>query len=747
MAEKFPIVARTLTGLEEALGDELRGLGAESIEVGKRFVAFTGDRTVLYRANLCCRLAIRILTPIAEFPATDEKQLYAGVQAIDWADLVASTGSIWVDPHVRDSFLTHSLYGAQLVKDAIVDQLRERFGKRPTVDRDRPDLRIALHLSENRARLYRDASGESLHKRGYRAKTLAAPLSEVLAAGMLVLAGWSSETPLVDGMCGAGTIAIEAALLARNLAPGLHRPDFGFFRWRDFDRDLWASVVAEARKRARPTAEITIRASDQDCEAVSIARDNARRAGVAADIRFEESEFERLRPEGPAGLVVLNPPYDERLKAQRLGDLYRRIGDVLKQRFGGWQAAILTGSREAAKNIGLRPRRRFVVFNGPIECRLLAFDLVAPRPRAADAASDAIEQPGGDDDGVDSVPSSPSSSPARVGGRSEAWARQAEIFRNRLEKLARHRRKWARRQDISCYRLYERDIPEIPFVIDWYEGRLHAQEFERPHDRTEGEHSVWVERMIRLAGETLGVDRADIFVKRHIRRVDRVQYDRVDDIGRVFDVREGGLTFKVNLSDYLDTGLFLDHRQTRAMVRAAAKGKRFLNLFAYTGSFTVYAAAGEATETTTVDLSNTYLEWAEANLAANDFKGKKHRLVRDDGREFLRRDRGAPYDLVVIDPPTFSNSKRTKDDWDVQRDHRELLELAISRTSPRGLIYFSTNSRRFRFDAEDLPGWTSREITRQTLPPDFRNRRIHRSFLIMPAAVPSDVGQAAPRKS
>ena len=318
------------------------------------------------------------------------------------------------------------------------------------------------------------------------------------------------------------------------------------------------------------------------------------------------------------------------------------------------------------------------------------------------------------------------------GGLHADAERQAAEFGNRLKKLARHLRRWPTKRGITCYRIYERDIPEVPLVVDRYEDALHIAEFDRPHERTAAEHADWLDHMIAVAAEALETPKDLVFVKRRQRQRGTEQYERFDDARVVKIVNEGGLKFEVNLSDYLDTGLFIDHRVTRGMVRDAAAGKRFLNLFAYTGSFTVYAAAGGASETVTVDLSPVYLEWAERNLELNGLAGPQHRLVRADSREFIASLNGRPqFDLAVIDPPTFSNSKRVDDDWDVQQDYQWLLNETLRCMTPGGVIYFSTNSRKFKFDEQALRGATVREISNKTVPEDFRNKRIHRCWRVV----------------
>ena len=325
--------------------------------------------------------------------------------------------------------------------------------------------------------------------------------------------------------------------------------------------------------------------------------------------------------------------------------------------------------------------------------------------------------------------------PAFGGLRPEA-SRQAEEFANRLRKRARHLRRWPTRRAITCYRIYDRDVPEVPLAIDRYEDVLHIAEYARPHDRTPAEHADWLDLMIETACRVLEVPRQLAFVKRRTRQrgTDPIPASgQTRGVTRI--VQEAGLRFHINLTDYLDTGLFLDHRITRAAVRDAAEGKRVLNLFAYTGSFSVYAAAGGAAATTSVDLLPTHVKWARENMALNGYQeGRAHRFVRADASQYLAAlPAGAQFDLAIVDPPTFSNSKRMADHWDVQRDHADLLNQLAAHLAPGGIVFFSTNFRQFQFDTTAITSLAAHEISRQTVPEDFRNRRIHRSWKLVRA--------------
>ena len=802
--EPARFTARTLEGLEWVLARELEGVGARDLRIGRRTIEFSAesgqDRATLYRAVLECRTAIRVLEPLGRFVVDSPESLYRAMQEVDWTEQLKVADSLRVDAAIHDTFLTHSLYAAQIVKDAVVDQLRTPSGKRPNVQLRGATLRIALHLVGNVATVFRDAAGRSLHQRGWRMGEVEAPLSEVLAAGILAIAGWwrpgeaggsTSGEPLLDPMCGSGTLVIEGATIAAGMAPGLwraRRRAHGFFRFRDRDTSLADRLVAELESRVRvPVAEMFI-ASDLDPRAVEAARACAEAAGVSAAVAVDTRHFEEVRPVPHAGLVVTNPPYGERLPLPRAGALFRRLGDWLVQRCGGWRAAILAADTPALAHLGLRPSHRIPLMNGPIPCKLLELTIrertpavpaqpnpVSPPPpevegrgdvsitrssHAAAASRDRGEdaepwrfrpeevssgEPGGGErsrrgnssrPGADGANDAASAAPHPGRARARTTADQIGDFRRRLAKRFKHLAKWARRQGIEAFRVYDRDIPEIPLAIDWYAGWLHAAEYDRPHERTEIEHEVWLDRMIEAAAAELGVPLDRTFLKTRRRQRGGEQYEKVAERKALVTVHEGGLAFECNLSDYVDTGLFLDHRITRSLVRDEAAGKRFLNLFGYTGSFSVYAAAGGAAETTSVDLSNTYLDWTRANLARNGFKDAgRHRTVRDEARAFLehRARRGEPpFDLVVVDPPTYSRSAKSETPWDVERDHADLLDLVWRNLSPAGVVYFSTNFRRFHLAADRLePRFTVREITNRTIPEDFRNERIHRCWRLV----------------
>jgi 23S rRNA (guanine2445-N2)-methyltransferase / 23S rRNA (guanine2069-N7)-methyltransferase len=707
-------------GMEYLLRDELVALGAGAREV-LAGVQFEGELKHAYLACLHSRIASRVLLPLAEFDAADPDALYAGVQAVDWSRHFAPDASLAIDASVAQSAITHSHYATLRVKDAIVDQCRERFGMRPDIALERPAIRLNLRLHRDRATLSLDLSGAPLHRRGWRRDQGEAPLKENLAAAMLLRARWpeiyAQGGALLDPMCGSGTLLIEGALMAADVAAGLQRDHFGFLAWRGHDAALWQVLHDEAQARAQQGLR-DLRAcffgSDAAPLMIEVAKKNAQSAGVAGFVQLQRHDVAHMqRPSGyETGLLITNPPYGERMgERNELPGLYRTLGTRLREDFAGWRAAVLVARPERededpAHALGLRVHKRYVLYNGAIPCELLIAEILARE------AVEAVRKP------------------LSPGG---------EMVRNRILKNLRNLKKYLARENIGCFRVYDADLPEYAAAIDVYRGRpangreelsyLHVQEYAAPATVDANAARTRLRDLLRAAGEALDVPRERIALKVRRRGKGGSKYGKLDARGEALIVEEGGLRFEVNLLDYLDTGLFLDHRSVRAKLRELARGKRFLNLFAYTGTASVYAAAGGASETVSVDLSATYLEWASRNLDLNGFGGARHKLAQADAFAFLRADHGR-YGLIYVDPPTFSNSKRAQD-FDVQRDHVALLESCAERLEPHGAIVFSNNARRFRLDALLSERLVIEDLTRASIPPDFSRRPdIHGCWLL-----------------
>jgi len=708
-------VATAPVGAASVLAEELAQFGAEQIRERSHDVKFQGTLEVGYRACLWSRTATRVLLSLGSIDAASSKSIFEAVKRMDWREHLAPGATLACDCSGGNEAIRHTIYGSQLLKDAVCDQLRESTGERPNIKPERPDVLLHLHVEGATALVSVDFSGESLHRRGYRSEGGRAPLKENVAAAVLLRAGWPQIAEqggtLLDPMCGSGTFLTEGALIAADAAPALDREYFGFLGWHGHDAELWARLRAEAlARRAARTARRCILGSDIDSEAVRMAIANASQAGVADWVHVEKRALvEVSRPKGEAGLIVANPPYGERIGAESgLPELYSGLGSILRDRFQGWQAAILTGNPPLARNLGIYAKRTHRVFNGTIECRLLRFDLneaSAQRP-AEEVRADWSSRPG------------------------------AQMFANRLRKNLQRLDPWAEREHIDCFRVYDADMPEYAFAIDLYgrESRhVYVQEYAAP--KTVNQESARERRREALAvlPEVLAVPLAQVHTRVRKQQRGAEQYEKRDSAAERHAVQEGGLKFWVNFRDYLDTGLFLDHRIVRGMLRSWAKDADFLNLFCYTGSATVYAAAGGARSTTGVDLSNTYLDWAHENLLLNGFRGNNHELYRADCLAWLEEQEsgGARFDLILLDPPTFSNSKRMEGVLDVQRDHVGMIRRSLKLLRPAGRLVFSTNYTRFKLDEEGLADLAIEDISAATVPKDFeRHARIHKCFVV-----------------
>jgi 23S rRNA (guanine2445-N2)-methyltransferase / 23S rRNA (guanine2069-N7)-methyltransferase len=755
-AEASRFLVSSPRGLSDLLGRELLSLGAGDARERSTGVSFSGSLEVAYRACLWSRLANRVFLELARFEAADAEAFYRAVREIDWArHLGGPEVTLACDFSGRHPAITHTHFGALKLKDAIVDSVREARAWRPSVELERPSVRVHAHANENQVTVSLDLSGESLHRRGYRGAAGEAPLKENVAAGVLLRAGWpemaaAPGAQFLDPMCGSGTFVIEAAMIAADRAPGLGRDYFGFLGWAGHDAALWGRLLEEAQARARAGVEGALerglygllRGQDRDPVAVRNARANAERAGVQQLVRFEVRALAEAAPVmrvvgagAPSGtntvgaggtdeaasfanaLVCTNPPYGVRLEDRETARaVHRELGAVLRERFQGWNAAVLTGSPEFGLELGIRAHRTHALWNGAIECRLLRMKVESASARE----------------------------PGRLGKGDTHWRESpgAQMFANRLTKNLKKQQAWAQRSGVTCYRLYDADMPEYAFAIDVYKtieeaprgGEptwLYVQEYAAPAE-------IELEAVRKRRGEALSTlpdvtgvapDRIRVRTRRKTRRGD--QYGKVQNRSDYHVVLEDGLRFLVNFDDYLDTGLFLDHRVTRARLRAAASGKRFLNLFAYTCTASVYAAAGGAASTTSVDMSNTYLNWGQRNFELNGLSPERNGLIQADCRVWLQDNTRARerYDLIFIDPPTFSNSKRMEGVLDIDRDHPKLIDECARLLAPGGLIVFSTNAQRFRLEESLSHRYDVRDISGKTLPQDFeRNPRIHRCF-------------------
>ncbi|MGR8930004.1 MAG: bifunctional 23S rRNA (guanine(2069)-N(7))-methyltransferase RlmK/23S rRNA (guanine(2445)-N(2))-methyltransferase RlmL [Gammaproteobacteria bacterium] len=722
---QYQLFATTPKAMEGILAAELETLGGKQIQQKMAGVAFLGDLEMAYKACLWSRTANRILLLLGSFAVESQQDLYNGVKRINWFEHMQPDDSLAVSFSAKNSkAINNTHFGAQKVKDAIVDQMRAKFNKRPNVNTERPSIRINVYLQNETAQLSLDLSGESLHKRGYRDVSIAAPIKENLAAAILLRAGWPKIAgqggSLLDPMCGSGTMLLEGAMIAADYAPGLLREYFGFLGWKKHDAALWQALLNDAKQRREIGLSKlpVIVGYDQDRRTVATALQHVENAGFSGKIHVEKRDIgdASAAESWPKGLVACNPPYGERLGDEaQTAALYRQFGEILKTRFAGWQAAMIISNPELGFRLGIRSQKPITLFNGALECKLLRFNIEEQaffEPKAK-SQQERIEQ-------------------ISRKAQEEQADPQAEMFGNRLRKNLKKLAKWAKQNHVHCYRLYDADLPEYAVAVDVYQGEktwANVQEYESPKSIDPTKATQRLTGIMAEIPKVLQIPADQVFLK--IRRKQKAtdQYEKLGEQGHFHAVEESGCKFWVNFEDYLDTGLFLDHRPIRLLIQQQAKGKRFLNLFAYTGSATVHAIMGGAASSVTVDMSNTYLDWAKRNFELNGFRGN-HKLERANCVKWLAEQASSKqkpqFDLIFLDPPTFSNSKKMDEAFDVQNDHVQLLKNAASLLAPEGVLYFSTNFRRFKMDAAALAGLNIDDISASTIPEDFaRDQKIH----------------------
>ena len=712
------------------MADEIRALGGEVEKETHLGVHWQGTLEQAYRFCLWSRLANRLLLPVLDKEVDSTEQMYELAHSVPWHEYFSANKSIRIDFHGKSQFIKNTQFGAQKIKDAICDRFRDEQGVRPDVSKQ-ADVRIEAQLRKGRLTLYYNFGGESLHKRGYRQMPGVAPLKENLAAAILVRAGWPQMAEeglkeprvFVDPMCGSGTLVMEAAMMAADVAPGLNRAQFGFSQLKEFDQKLWQELLKEARERRQAGMENTqcqFLGFDLADKQINAAQHNLGRAGMEnmkqgglhnkGKIQFKQTPLEELslpnEIQRKQGMMVCNPPYGERLsELPQLAPLYEQLNQVSLNQIPTWKMSIITSNDHLAKAIRRPLFKRYNFMNGAIEAKLLVLDPCDER---------SFQQP-----------------------KTEGFAKgPVEAFANRLKKNLKPLRKWAKKENIECYRVYDADIPEYAVAVDLYKDWLHVQEYVPPKTIDENKAERRLLDVLAVLPEVTGIPADQIVLKRREKQTGTKQYEKKSSVeNRRFAVQEGKAQLWVNLHDYLDTGLFLDHRPTRLEIFENAEEARFLNLFCYTATASVHAALGGAVSTTSVDMSRTYLNWGRDNFALNNIPEQTdqgtHEFVQSDCFTWLKQDTGT-YDIIFMDPPVFSNSKRMEGVLDIQRDHVGLIKLAMKRLSEGGILIFSTNLRKFELGENALKEFNIRNVSSKSVPKDYARRsNIHHCYHIV----------------
>lgn len=700
------------SGLESLLKQELMDLGLVNTRETVTGVLCEGKKQDAYTICLWSRLANRVLLLLAEEKSGNAHQIQAASRNVPWEQHICESDSIRVDFNGRSDAIRHSQYGAQLIKDGVVDRFVEQGKARPNVDLSTPDHRINVRLSKRKLYISLDLSGESLHKRGYRDGQGLAPIKENLAAALLVRAKWpkfaAEGRAFIDPMCGSGTFLIEAVMMGANIAPGILRKDFGFFRWKQFDENQWLEVKNQA-ELARSAGLKSFSSSVTGCEiapeVATQARNNIRKAGLCDWAQVLTGEFKQIstvQHSSDAGLILCNPPYGMRLgEEDKLPYDYFQLASLSKRYFPGWTLGILSSSAELLAETRLRADKKYRIFNGPIACELRLFHV-------REAGS--LEH----------------------GERRESLSDGAQMLVNRFEKNQKKLKAWLQRENITCYRIYDADLPEYAAAIDVYGDYLHIQEYQAPKNIDTDKAAKRFKEIVSAVKHFFQADDEHVHTKVRKKNKGKEQYQKQAQLEQsdFICVSEGKAQLLVNLKSYLDTGLFLDHRPLRSQIEKLAAGKRFLNLFSYTSSATVRAVLGGASSSTSVDMSNTYTQWSRLNFEKNNIRSDKHQIVREDVMVWLKNCRSG-YDLIMLDPPSFSNSKRMDNSFDVQRDHTYLVRRCMELLNKGGTLFFSNNYRKFQLD-ESLRGtYAVEDISAATIDKDFeRNQKIHTCFKI-----------------
>lgn len=712
---------------QDILEHEIHDLGVEETNVTNGGVEFECDLEVAYKFTLYTRVASRLLLALyQDDDVINADELYQSAMEIPWENWVTPEKTFSITQTVKHcKWLKNGHFAAIRLKDAIVDRIKNNFdGERPNVEKDNPDVSFHIHIRNDNVIYFVDFSGRKLHKRGYRLAFIDASMRETLAATVIkrsefrrVLEGENVEEipTLLDPFCGAGTILIEAALWASKVAPGLIDSErYDFLKLPIHDDEIWQKVINQAIKEEEEGSKRDFKfyGWDIDPKAVEVAKRNAKAAGVADRIVFEVKDFTQITKEDiptDNGYIITDPPYGVRLDETDIEVLYSKIGKTLNELFGGWNVTIVCGEKELLGFVNMKPNRTNSVMNGSIPCQIAHYYVFSEEER------------------LEFIKKAEERKKERL---SIPLSEGSQMAYNRLVKNLERITPLMEEENVTNYRIYDADMPEYNAAIDLYANKyVVLSEYAAPNSIEEEAAEKRLEELILATERATNIDIDNIFVKTRLKQKGNNQYKKLNSKSHFIIINENDAKYLVNFNDYLDTGIFLDHRPIRKKLKELSKDRRFLNLFCYTATATVQAAMGGALSTVSVDASSTYLDWAIKNMELNNFKTMNHFYYKEDCMSYLYNTHDR-FDLIFCDPPTFSNGKG-RDSFDVQRDHKRLIHLCMRHLDKGGILIFSNNNRKFVLDNYIYQDYDVKDITEESIGLDFeRNSKIHQCYLI-----------------
>lgn len=679
-------------GTEKILERELLCLGGKNLQIIKGGIYFQANELILYQTLMWSRIASRIFLSIKTFKIKNDDDLYQNTYQINWSEIFDVKNSFIIDFQGTNKVIRNSLFGSFRIKDAIVDQFNKNYSFRPNVNLINPDIRIKVCLSNNSIiHIMLDLSGNALHKRGYRQSFHISPIKENLAAAIVFLSGWEKGIPIIDPMCGSGTLLIEAAMIASDRAPGLARIEWGFKNWKKYNPEIWENVFYQAQKRFKKGKKLCGKnyfiGHDYNIDIITKAKNNALNANVLDLIDFSclnLNDFNNIYHKKNIGIILTNPPYGERCSTKnQLVALYVQLGITMKNNFQGWKLSILTSSSFLETFLQLKSYEEFLLKNGPLSCIQKNYKIF----------------------------------PKNIKNHNNE-------YKNRLKKNFKKLKKWADLENIECFRIYHSDLPNYNIIVDIYKTWVVIQEYQAPKYINYNLSHKRLCNAIYDTKEVLSVSINNIIFKIRQKHNRNTQYQKLFNSNSFFLIQEYYVKFLVNIIDYLDTGLFSEKRLIRKLLGQISKNKDFLNLFGYTGTASVYAGLGQAKSTTTVDISKTYIGWSMRNMSINNLIGSQHYFIQSDCIDWVKKT-DKKFDLIFVNPPTFSNSKKMKKNFELKRDYLNLISDLKKILQHDGYIIFSSSTYNFKINFKDLSAIKlhARDITKKTQTKDYLNHK------------------------